>query len=108
MIVITAPDDLKTFKRPSIFLGGAITGAPDWQSEAIQILEPFATCFNPRRPDGFVHPTHPEYRQQYKASAVGTQVPTCGGRSVVLDADRGFVHHHTIRDWLVVRDEFPP
>jgi hypothetical protein len=66
MVVITVPYDPRDFERPSIFLGGAITGAPDWQSQAIQMLEPFATCFNPRRPDGFVPPNHPEYLQQYE------------------------------------------
>lgn len=66
MNVITAPDEPKDSERPSIFLGGAITGAPDWQSEAVQMLEPFGTCFNPRRAEGFVSPNHPEYLQRYK------------------------------------------
>jgi hypothetical protein len=66
MIAVIAPDDPKIFERPSIFLGGAITGAPDWQSEAVQMLESFATCFNPRRQDGFVPPDHPEYLKCYR------------------------------------------
>jgi hypothetical protein len=66
MNVITAPDDPKEFERPSIFLGGGITDAPDWQFKAIQMLESFVTCFNPRRPQGFTPPDHPQYRQQYQ------------------------------------------
>lgn len=66
MIVVNAPNYLQGFENPSIFLGGAITDAPDWQFEAIQMLEPFATCFNPRRPQGFTPPDHPQYLQQYQ------------------------------------------
>lgn len=66
MRVINAPDELDNFDRPSIFLGGGITGAPDWQKEAVELLKPvFATCFNPRRPHGFLPPDHPNYLQSY-------------------------------------------
>lgn len=66
MTVIIAPEEPKDFERPSIFLGGAITGALDWQSVAVQMLKPFVTCFNPRRPEGLVPPDHPEYLQRYE------------------------------------------
>lgn len=66
MTIITAPNELEDFERPGIFLGGAITGASDWQLEAVQMLKPFATYFNPRREAGFVPPDHPQYFQQYK------------------------------------------
>lgn len=66
MRVLKAPDQLDSFEKPSIFLGGGITGAPDWQKEALELLKgTFATCFNPRRPEGFLPPDHPNYLQSY-------------------------------------------
>ncbi len=67
MRLITAPDYPATFERPAVFLGGAITGAPDWQPVAADWLRgSFATCFNPRRAAGFVTPGHPDYLQHYQ------------------------------------------
>jgi len=67
MQMIVAPNDSISFEKPSVFLGGAITGAPDWQASAIEMLsQTFATCFNPRRPEGFVGPAHPKYHQLYR------------------------------------------
>lgn len=67
MLVLTAPQLIEDFERPSIFLGGAITGAADWQAEAAQLLEgSFKTCFNPRRFLGFASPDHPDFIQTYR------------------------------------------
>ncbi len=67
MLVLTAPEPFTTFERPSIFLGGAITDAPCWQLEAIELLRPcFATCFNPRRPLDFRTPDQPDYLADYR------------------------------------------
>ncbi len=66
MNVIISPTYPTRIEKPSIFLGGAITGAPDWQSEAIDLLKgTFKTCFNPRRSDGFVTPGKPDYSDTY-------------------------------------------
>ncbi len=51
---ITAP----TYIQPSmikdwsktIFLGGSITGATNWQKDAAKVLVPYFSVFNPRRP----------------------------------------------------------
>ncbi len=68
MLVVTAMDTLDTIPRPAVFLGGAITGAADWQREAIELLRPaFAACFNPRRPEGFCAPDQPDYVASYRA-----------------------------------------
>lgn len=51
MRVITAPEPTGCPPR-SIFLAGGITGCPDWQGDAIEILEEEmfdGTVFNPRR-----------------------------------------------------------
>lgn len=67
MLLLSAPDELDSFERPAIFLGGGITGAPNWQPFVADLLsKTFATCFNPRRPDGFTPPDHPDYLQRYK------------------------------------------
>lgn len=67
MLVIGAPEEVETFPRPAVFLGGAITGAPLWQPRAVELLRPaFATCFNPRRADGFLSPDHPDHLQHYR------------------------------------------
>lgn len=34
---------------PSVFLAGGITGCPDWQAQALALLPPWATVYNPRR-----------------------------------------------------------
>lgn len=66
MLVVTAPQLIENYERSSIFLGGAITGAGGWQEEAIKLLAgSFNTCFNPRRPEGFVAPDQPEYLESY-------------------------------------------
>lgn len=47
---------IKDWKR-TIFLGGSITGAVDWQKEAAEKLLPHFTVFNPRRANyGFDDP----------------------------------------------------
>jgi hypothetical protein len=67
MLVITAPTYPRTFEKPAIFLGGAITGAADWQSQAVNLLQPaFKTCFNPRRPQGFVAVGQTGYLESYQ------------------------------------------
>ena len=50
--VFTAPARIATI-RPLLFLGGGITGCPDWQSDAIQRLEGLTRwgLLNPRRDD---------------------------------------------------------
>jgi hypothetical protein len=56
-LIVTPP--LRRIRRvedisPSIFLGGSIEmgDARDWQADAIQVLEPYASIlYNPRRPD---------------------------------------------------------
>lgn len=35
---------------PTIFLGGSIIGAEDWQSKAVDLIINHASVFNPRRP----------------------------------------------------------
>jgi hypothetical protein len=66
MKVITAPEIVMDFERPSVFLGGAITGAPDWQQQAIELLQgSFATIFNPRRSVRFREPNEPGYLKDY-------------------------------------------
>ena len=51
MTYVEAPNTYRTFYLPerSIFLGGSITGAWDWQKEAANKLLPHFNCFNPRR-----------------------------------------------------------
>ncbi len=67
MITYTSPEQPISFEKPSLFLAGAITGAADWQTEAVKLLDSaFATCFNPRRQDGFASPDHPEYLSRYE------------------------------------------
>jgi hypothetical protein len=67
MLMITSPEQPASFARPSIFLGGGITDAPDWQPLAANLLgKTFATCFNPRRQAGFAPPDHPDYLQLYR------------------------------------------
>lgn len=67
MFVITAPTYVEHFERPSIFLGGSITGAADWQDRAVEFLRgSFATFFNPRRPRGFAAPEHPDFLERYR------------------------------------------
>ncbi len=67
MKLISSPAEPSNFERPAIFLGGGITGAPDWQLKATEFLAgTFATCFNPRRVDGFTPPDHPDYLRHYK------------------------------------------
>lgn len=50
MTVITAPDPLYN-SDPALFLAGGITGCPEWQKDAIGMLEGTLTLYNPRRPD---------------------------------------------------------
>ncbi len=67
MLLVTAPERPISFERPAIFLAGGITDAPEWQPIAAELLGgAFATCFNPRRIDGFAPPDDPEYVQRYK------------------------------------------
>jgi hypothetical protein len=50
-MVIVAPNPLIN-SDPSLFLAGGITGCPDWQSDAIELLVDLPmTLLNPRRPD---------------------------------------------------------
>jgi hypothetical protein len=51
MITVTAPEYYRGDGRV-LFLGGAITGAPNWQAEALEALAgtDLVVC-NPRRPD---------------------------------------------------------
>jgi hypothetical protein len=66
MKVITSPEIIDEFERPTVFLGGAITGAPDWQQQAITLLQPsFGTVFNPRRVTPFKQPHEPDYLEDY-------------------------------------------
>jgi Nucleoside 2-deoxyribosyltransferase like len=66
MKVITSPQTIEEFECPAVFLGGAITGAPDWQQQAIELLQPaFSTVFNPRRATPFKEPHEPGYLEDY-------------------------------------------
>ena len=51
MTYVEAPNVYRTFYLPerSVFLGGSITGAHDWQKQAADKLLPHFNCFNPRR-----------------------------------------------------------
>ncbi|KAJ4456798.1 hypothetical protein PAPYR_7819 [Paratrimastix pyriformis] len=52
MITITAPEETPQTTRPKLFLGGAISGAPDWQATLIGLLGnscPQLILLNPRR-----------------------------------------------------------
>ncbi len=53
-IIITAPNEdysVKGKENKKLFLAGSITGADDWQTDMIQMLDQFdcLTIFNPRR-----------------------------------------------------------
>lgn len=48
--LVTAPDSILDIASPSLFLAGGITNCPDWQAEAIGMLEgEDVTILNPRR-----------------------------------------------------------
>lgn len=47
--LIVSPER-KEVEGAAIFLGGSITGAEDWQSEAVNLIINHANVFNPRRP----------------------------------------------------------
>lgn len=67
-MMLTSPQRLESYAGPTIFLAGAITGAPDWQPRAAELLQPdFATCFNPRKIGGFTKPNEPNYLEDYAA-----------------------------------------
>jgi len=57
MKVITAPDALPNFDKPTVFLAGGITNCPDWQDEVIIYLAEYdhAILFNPRRKNFPIH-----------------------------------------------------
>jgi hypothetical protein len=85
MLVIDAPEEVATFPRPAVFLGGAITGAPFWQQQAVDLLRPaFATCFNPRRVGGFLPPDHPHHLQHYREQVAWERGTCLGQRSQAL------------------------
>ena len=50
MDYIEAPEYLDFYPTPSIFLGGGITGCPDWQTQMVKLLnDEQGMLFNPRR-----------------------------------------------------------
>lgn len=62
MIVLEAPEPAspRVYREngamPSIFLGGGITGCPDWQADMIRMLaDKKVLLFNPRRPNFPIH-----------------------------------------------------
>lgn len=66
MLLLTSPEQVDKIERPAIFLGGGITGAPDWQPAAAQLLgRTFATVFNPRRAEPFAPPGDPDFMKNY-------------------------------------------
>lgn len=67
MQIVTAPEQFENYSGPTIFLAGAITGAPNWQPQAAQLLQPaFATIFNPRRATRFKQPDEAGYLESYR------------------------------------------
>lgn len=47
---VEAPNELiRSLDRESVFLGGGITGCPDWQNDLRPLLEPYFTVVSPRR-----------------------------------------------------------
>jgi hypothetical protein len=54
--VLVPPAREDTSGAPSVFLGGSITGARDWQPEAVRLLRAYGFTgwiFNPRRKEAF-------------------------------------------------------
>jgi hypothetical protein len=47
--ILTAPEKGDINYDNAVFLAGSITGARDWQAEAIEMLSPFFDLVNPRR-----------------------------------------------------------
>lgn len=71
--VITCPDPTLAAGL-SVFLAGGITGCPDWQTEAAELLPDWVSVYNPRRPnfpigDPAAGPEQMEWEAQRLATA---------------------------------------
>ena len=80
VLLVEAPDEREP-AGPSLFLGGGISGCPDWQAEVVRIIAELAerplTIFNPRRANFPIHNPSAaeaqirwEHRYLRKASAI--------------------------------------
>lgn len=81
---IEAPDEY-TGKGPAVFLAGGITGCPDWQSEARDLIPCSVVVLNPRRADFPIHDPSAaaaqidwEYRHLRRADVVLFWFPDSG------------------------------